>query len=277
MRVLPIGPDHVRGGAAAVELCPLRCRHRCRHGGEPLPLRYLCQNSQGDSSRRRNAAGGHAVMSEHSSGLQSENPDRREFFKRAAAAGGGLVLALTLPAFGGRASRAASGQASGGAARDSQLNAWLKIGSDNSVTFLVDRSEMGQGVYTALPMLLAEELEIDLARIKIVAAPVGDAYVNALNGGQITGTSNSVSDAWVKLRTAGAQARTMLISAAAQAWGISPAECHAEKGTIVSSRGKSLTYGELAGAAAKIPVPKEVRLKGPADFKVIGQSLARLD
>jgi isoquinoline 1-oxidoreductase subunit beta len=195
--------------------------------------------------------------------------NRRDFLTSVAAGGAGLVIALSLPA---RGSVARPGKAAAG-----ELNAWLRIDRDNSITVLVDRSEMGQGVYTALPMLLAEELEVGIQAIRIISAPVGDAYINQGNGGQITGTSNSVSDAWVKLRTAGAQARTMLISAAAQAWGISPAECHAEKGTIVSSRGKSLTYGELAGAAAKIPVPKEVRLKGPADFKVIGQSLARLD
>jgi len=217
-------------------------------------------------------------MSAYSSEPQSDNPDRREFCKRTATAGGGLVLALTLPAFAGRSSRAASGgQAGGGQARDSQLNAWLKIGSDNSVTILVDRSEMGQGVYTALPMLLAEELEVDLARIKIVAAPVGDAYVNALNGGQITGTSNSVQDAWDKLRTAGAQARTMLIAAAARAWRVDPAECYAKNGMVANARGKTLGYGELAAAAANMPVPKEVKLKPKADFRLIGTSQPRLD
>ena len=217
-------------------------------------------------------------MSAYSSEPQSDNPDRREFCKRTATAGGGLVFALTLPAFAGRSSRAASGgQAGGGQARDSQLNAWLKIGSDNSVTILVDRSEMGQGVYTALPMLLAEELEVDLARIKIVAAPVGDAYVNALNGGQITGTSNSVQDAWDKLRTAGAQARTMLIAAAARAWRVDPAECYAKNGMVANARGKTLSYGELAAAAANMPVPKEVKLKPKADFRLIGTSQPRLD
>ena len=217
-------------------------------------------------------------MSAYSSEPQSDNPDRREFCKRTATAGGGLVFALTLPAFAGRSSRAASGgQAGGGQARDSQLNAWLKIGSDNSVTILVDRSEMGQGVYTALPMLLAEELEVDLARIKIVAAPVGDAYVNALNGGQITGTSNSVQDAWDKLRTAGAQARTMLIAAAARAWRVDPAECYAKNGMVANARGKTLSYGELAAAAANMPVPKEVKLKSKADFRLIGTSQPRLD
>jgi isoquinoline 1-oxidoreductase beta subunit len=207
---------------------------------------------------------------------QSDNPDRRDFCKRTAAAGGGLVLALTLPAFAGGPQRSASGQASAHV-RDSQLNAWLKIGSDNSVTFIVDRSEMGQGVYTALPMLLAEELEIDLERIQIIAAPVGDAYVNTLNGGQVTGTSNSVTDAWDKLRTAGAQARMMLIAAAARAWRVDPAECHAKNGVVANARGKSLTYGELAAAAASLPIPKEVKLKPKADFRLIGTSQPRLD
>jgi isoquinoline 1-oxidoreductase beta subunit len=195
--------------------------------------------------------------------------NRRDFLSKAAAGGAGLVIALSLPARGG-ASRP-------GKAASAQLNAWLRIAGDNSITVLVDRSEMGQGVYTALPMLLAEELEVGIAAIRIISAPVGDAYVNQGNGGQITGTSNSVSDAWVKLRTAGAQARTMLISAASQTWGVSPAQCHAENGTIVNANGKSLTYGQLAGSAAKLPIPKDVRLKDAANFKLIGRSLARLD
>jgi isoquinoline 1-oxidoreductase beta subunit len=200
----------------------------------------------------------------------STNPaalNRRDFLASVAAGGAGLVIALSLPARGAPRPGKAGGE----------LNAWLRIAADNSITVLVDRSEMGQGVYTALPMLLAEELEVGIGAIRIIAAPVGDAYVNQGNGGQITGTSNSVSDAWVKLRTAGAQARTMLIGAAAQGWGIAPAECHAEGGAIQGPHGKSLSYGELAGAAARQPVPKEVKLKGPADFKLIGHSLPRLD
>jgi isoquinoline 1-oxidoreductase subunit beta len=194
--------------------------------------------------------------------------NRRDFLASVGVGGAGLVLALSLPARGGAAgARKAAGE----------LNAWLRIGADNSITVLVDRSEMGQGVYTALPMLLAEELEVGIAAIRIISAPVGDAYVNQGNGGQITGTSNSVSDAWLKLRTAGAQARLMLTSAAAQAWGIAPDQCHAENGSILSARGKSLSYGELAAAAAKLPVPKDVKLKERADFKLIGQSLPRLD
>ena len=156
-----------------------------------------------------------AVSQRPPAGAAPADAGRRRFLRRAAGAGGGLVLALTLPPVAG------SPRASAAAAR-SQLNAWLRIGADDSITILVDRSEMGQGVYTALPTLLAEELEIDLSRITVIAAPVGDAYVNALNGGQITGTSNSVPDAWQKLRKAGAQARSMLIAAAAQAWHVDP-------------------------------------------------------
>jgi len=194
---------------------------------------------------------------------------RRQLLQRTAYFGGGLVLALALPGVhaGSRAAAISS----------SQLNAWLRIGSDDSITILVDRSEMGQGVYTALPMLLAEELEVDPSRVKIVAAPVGEAYVNALNGGQITGTSNSVTDAWEKLRKAGAQARSLLITAAARRWRVDPSSCRASNGRITSASGKNASYGELAEAAARLPVPKEVPLKSPAEFRLIGKPLARFD
>ena len=133
------------------------------------------------------------------------------------------------------------------------MNAWLKIGADNSITVIVDRSEMGQGVYTTLPTLLAEELEIDSARITIAAAPVGDAYVNPLNGGQVTGTSNSVQDAWEKLRLAGARARMMLIAAAAKQWHVDPADCRVEERRGRQARAvKTASFGELArGGCAK--------------------------
>ena len=207
--------------------------------------------------------------------MNSANRSRREFCRRSAAVSGGLVLAMTLPAFGGRG--LAGRPRAGGASAPEPLNAWLKIGTDDSVTVLVDRSEMGQGVYTALPTLLAEELEIELPRINIVAAPVGDAYVNALNGGQVTGTSNSVTDAWEKLRTAGAQARLMLISAAAQKWRVDPSSCSAKDGKVISAQGKVLSYGQLAEAAAKLPVPKDVKLKPKSEYRLIGRSLPRLD
>ncbi len=165
----------------------------------------------------------------------------------------------------------------GTAPRSTQINAWLTISRDNSITVIVDRSEMGQGVYTALPTLLAEELQVDLDAIQIVAAPVGDAYNNPGNGGQITGTSNSVQDAWDKLRLAGAQARVMLTRAAAKQWRVDPGECRAVDGTIVNSRGAALTYGALADLAAKQPLPQDLVLKPRTDFKLIGKPRLRID
>jgi isoquinoline 1-oxidoreductase beta subunit len=209
------------------------------------------------------------------------DPGRRAFMNATVTVGGGLILALTLPGLqvesNSAQAAAGAGAASAGGRAGRQLNAWLKIARDNSITIIVDRSEMGQGVYTALPMLLAEELEIDFDAIRIEAAPVGDAYVNPGNGGQVTGTSNSVQDAWEKLRTAGATARSMLVSAAAKQWRVDPAQCHAKNGAVVGPQGKVLSYGQLADSAAKEPVPKDVKLKAKSNFEIIGKSLARID
>jgi len=202
------------------------------------------------------------------------NRGRRHFVSAGVAVGGGLLLSLTLPGSGKHASAAAGGAKS--APLGPQLNAWLQIAADNSITVIVDRSEMGQGVYTALPMLIAEELHVGLDAIQVVAAPVGDAYVNPGNGGQITGTSNSVQDAWDKLRMAGAQARIMLTMAAAKHWQVDIAECRALNGTI-AARGKVLTYGQLAAAAARETTPKDVKLKPKFEFRIIGTSTARID
>ncbi len=194
---------------------------------------------------------------------------RRDVLK-AGAAGAGLVLTVAL----------AGCQKPGRGRGERQLiaaNAWLRIGTDDSITFLCDRSEMGQGVYTALPTLLAEELGVDPRRIAIEFAPAGAAYVNALLGGQVTGGSTSVRDAWTKLRTAGAQAREMLKSAAAREWDTSAGACRVEDGTIISPFGKRLSYGAVAEAAAKLPVPKDVVLKAAKDFVWIGKPLTRFD
>jgi isoquinoline 1-oxidoreductase subunit beta len=195
---------------------------------------------------------------------------RRQFLGTAAGAGGTVLLAWTLPGFGG-------GRRPDARATSSSLNAWLTIGADNSFTLIVDRSEMGQGVYTALPMLLAEELEISLDAVTVVAAPVGDAYVNVANGGQVTGTSNSVQDAWEKLRRAGAEARTMLVAAAAERWRVDPGLCHVRNGSISGPGGRTVTYGDVAAAAAKLPVPKDVTLKLKDSFQIIGKPRLRID
>ena len=196
---------------------------------------------------------------------------RREFLKNTAVISGGLILAMNLPGCSKPANHA-------GPATNFDANAWLRIGTDNSITFFCDRSEMGQGVYTALPMLVAEELGVAVNRIKVEFAPAGVVYTNNLMGTQITGASSSVRDAWEKLRKAGAQARTMLLTAAANDWGVSAGTCRVEQdGTIVSPYGKRVSFGDVADAASKLQPPEKVTLKDPGSFKLIGTATKRLD
>ena len=196
-----------------------------------------------------------------------ENPGRRKFLKAGAAVSGGLVIGVTLP----------EAAFSAAPVTTSMPNAWIKIGSDNTVTIYSARSEMGQGVYTAMPTLVAEELEVDLNRIKVEIAPAGEVYINMLLGGQITGGSTSVADGYDKLRVAGAQARMMLVSAAAQKWGVDEAKCSAQHGSVVGPKGVRATYGQLAEAASKLPVPKDPKLKDAKNFRYVGKSIKRLD
>ncbi|HEU4778328.1 MAG TPA: molybdopterin cofactor-binding domain-containing protein, partial [Steroidobacteraceae bacterium] len=183
---------------------------------------------------------------------------------------GGLVIAIGLPAC--KQSPKSSGETT-----YLEPNAWLRIGTDNSVTFFCDRAEMGQGVYTALPMLIAEELGVSLERVKVEFAPPGDQYINNLIGGQITGGSTSVRDAWDKLRKAGATARHLLVSAAADEWGVNARACTVVDGVILSPQFKKLAFGEVAEAAGKLPVPNDVPLKPAAQFKMIGKAQKRKD
>lgn len=157
-------------------------------------------------------------------------------------------------------------------------NAWLSISKDGTVTIGVNHTELGQGITTALPMIIAEELEAcwDLVRFEI--APAECVYKNPLFGAQMTAASTSVKSSWDVLRKAGATAREMLIAAGAQNWNVSTSECRAEKGSVIHApSGRKLGYGLLAQKAATLPPPKEVRLKTPDDFKIIGQRIPRLD
>ena len=199
---------------------------------------------------------------------QLKNPSRRTFLKSGAAVGGGLVIGVSLPGMFNNAFAAADSSA---------INAWVRIGSDNSITILCARSEMGQGVVMALPTLVAEELEVDLNRVKVEFAPPGEVYINSMLGGQLTGGSTSVRDAWEKLRIAGAQARMMLVAAAAQEWGVDTAKCTARNGMVSGPKGNMFKYGQLAEAASKLPVPKDVVLKDPSKFRYVGKPLKRMD
>ncbi len=197
--------------------------------------------------------------------------DRREFLKAGALAGGGLVIGISLAGCGKPADLAAKSTVGG------QPVAWLKIAGDNSITILVDKSEMGQGVYTALPMLIAEELDVPMKAVKVIAAPAGQPYINVFLGTQITGGSTSVREAWGKLRTAGAQARAMLVGAAADEWKVDAATLKVADGVISGPNGQQRTFGELAEAAAKRPLPKDAKPKDPSTFTLVGKLQPRVD
>ena len=204
------------------------------------------------------------------------NPTRRSFLKAGAAAGGGLLISLYVPSW---ASAKARAKAKAQATAPFAPNIWLRIGTDDSVTIIQNQLELGQGVTTSMPMLVAEELDCDWNKIRLEWAPADLAYGNpAMRGAQMTASSQSTRGYWKILREAGAAGRSMLVEAAAQTWGGSPDSCSTEKGEVIhGASGRRLRYGALAEKASTLPVPKQVTLKNQKDFRLLGQSLARLD
>ena len=200
---------------------------------------------------------------------------RRTFLKTAAAAGGGLMIGgyLPSPLTGGPAAELAAQAAS------FEPNVWLRIGTDNSVRIMLSMVEMGQGVMTAMPMLVAEELDVDWNSITTEWAPADRRYGNPNFGGsQTTAGSNSTRGMWRLLRDAGASARAMLVTAAAQTWNVAESTLTTEKGEVVhGASGRRVKYGALVDRAAKLPVPSKVPLKDPKAFRLLGQPLPRLD
>ena len=198
---------------------------------------------------------------------------RREFLKTAATITGGLCIAAYVPELdAGARELAAAG--SGVFAP----NAFVRIAADDSVTVIANHSEMGQGIYTSLPMLLNEELEADWSKIKVEAAPVDPAYNHTVFGVQMTGGSTTTPSEWERFRKMGAMARVMLIEAAAQKWNVSADSCHVDKGVVVhGASGKKATYGSLAEVASQLKPPANIPLKDPKQFTLIGKSPKRLD
>jgi isoquinoline 1-oxidoreductase subunit beta len=197
---------------------------------------------------------------------------RRSFLKATGVAGSGLVLGFFVPG----ANRFARAQAQAMEAVPAP-NAFLRIAPDNTITVAVNRLEFGQGVHTSLPMLIAEELDADWSRVSGELAPAGDAYKDPLFGMQMTGGSGSVAHSFVQYREIGARARTMLVAAAAQQWNVPADQCKTMKGMVLGPGGRKASYGELADAAMKQPVPQKVLLKDPKDFRIIGKPTPRLD
>jgi isoquinoline 1-oxidoreductase beta subunit len=197
------------------------------------------------------------------------NLSRRSFLAASAAAGGGLVLSLSLPI----------GASVAATADEFAPNAFIRIGGDGQIVFTMPYVEMGQGTYTSIPMLIAEELGVSLKQVRLDHAPPNPKlYTNPLLGVQATGNSNAMRGAWKPMRQAGATARQMLVEAAAKRWGVDAKTCRAQDGEVIHApTGRKLGYGELAAEAAKLPVPTDVGLKSPDEFKLIGTAAKRLD
>lgn len=214
--------------------------------------------------------------------LNVERPSklsRREFLRATGVAGGGLMLAIGLPAGGGLGGRLAQAQTSGEKFVYPPA-AFIRIGRDDTVTILVNKLEFGQGVFTALPMLIAEELDCDWSKVRAQHAPAAQVYAHPGFGIQMTGGSQSVSSSWSQYRVIGATARLMLIDAAARQWGTSADRIDTRDGVVIEIGGKKrrATYGALAEAAMALPVPARAGVKAdPRDFKLIGKPTRRID
>src|SRR5205814_7604602 len=184
---------------------------------------------------------------------------------------GGLLIGIYLPT-ASKLARADEASSNG-----FMPNAFVRIGSDDRITVIVNHSEMGQGVYTSLPMLLAEELDADWNNVAFESAPVDPKYNHPVFGMQMTGGSSSVWSGFEQFRQAGAAARAMLVAAAAQQWNVDPSKCRTDSGAVFDPSNRKLTYGQLAEAAAKLTPPGQVPLKDPKTFKLIGKPAKRLD
>ena len=212
-----------------------------------------------------------AGLSGAATGAAFAKTSRRGFLKAGAVASGGLVLGFMLP-LGGRLARAAEGKSVVYAP-----NAFLRVAPDNSVTVLVNRLEYGQGVHTSLPMVIADELDADWAQMRAELAPAGEPYKDPAFGMQITGGSGTIAHSFTQYREIGARARAMLVAAAAEQWKVNPSQCRTAKGVVYGPAGQKATYGSLADAAMKQPVPEAVTLKDAKQFRFIGKPMKRLD
>ena len=200
---------------------------------------------------------------------------RRNFMRTTGSLGGGLIVSFMIPAIAGTRLKTIMGK-SGGDDAGFIPNAFLRIGPDNSVKVILAHVEMGQGIWTTLTMLIAEELDADWKNITIEHAPAGNVYAHTAWGMQLTGGSSTTWSEFDRYRKAGATARILLVQAAANKWGVSAGQCKTENG-VVSSGNNKLSYGELAEAAAALTPPTDIPLRTKEQWKYIGKSMKRLD
>jgi isoquinoline 1-oxidoreductase beta subunit len=196
---------------------------------------------------------------------------RRNFIRTGAILGGGLLISFRVPL----PNRLADGRKPG-AGDGFSPNAFLRINADNGITVVLAHAEMGQGIWTTLPMLIADELDADWKDVKVEHAPAGKAYFHTVFGIQITGGSSTTWSEFDRYRMAGATARVVLVQAAAQRWGVSVDACKTANGYVLSGD-KKISYGELAREAAALPAPQKVSLRAPSEWKYIGKGVKRLD
>ena len=215
---------------------------------------------------------GEGLSAKHRHATEGLSVKRRDFLKTGATLSAGLVIACFMPLGMRRAF------AQDGAKKPAPIppNAFVRIAPDDTVTVLLKHSEMGQGVWTSIPMVIADELDCDWSKVRVEHAPAAPEYAHTAFGIQMTGGSTSTWESFDQLRHAGAAARALLIAAAAQKWKTQAADCRTEKGFVLCGANKA-SYGELAEAAAKLPMPDAVKLKGPEEFTLIGKPTPRLD
>src|SRR5579871_44547 len=196
---------------------------------------------------------------------------RRSFLRVSATAAGGLLVSLyldlPLPAQEGAAPKA----------KAYPPDAFVHIKPDGKIVITVNRLEFGQGVQTSLPMVLADEMDADWSQVTAELAPAADVYKDPIFGIQMVGGSGSIAHSFQQYRELGARTRAMLVAAAAEQWKVAPEQCQTEASVVHGPGGKSAKYGELAEAAAKQPVPATVKVKDPAQFKLVGKNTRRLD
>lgn len=208
-----------------------------------------------------------------------QDRSRRQFLKTTVAVSGGMMGSGLIVGCASMPSGMASGKAlaPSASAAGAMPNAWVKVGADNQVSIICARAEMGQGVFTAMPMLVAEELDVPFDSIRVEMAPAKEPYINTMIGAQLTGGSTSTREAYDNLRVAGAQARALLVAAAAQQWKVDPSACKTDNAWVIGPAGQKVAFGDVAEAASKLEPPKSPKLKDPSAFKIVGKPVKRLD
>src|SRR5690606_6716756 len=285
MRLLSGRADHVRGGTAQIETGTDRCGHRCSDGGKLVPLRYLHAHSQshpcgGSANERRSHVMSSVLRSIASADddireilraaeaqTKGSTFDRRTFLKVVGLASGGLVLAFYV---------GAPNIANANGKSTFAPNAFIRISPDGTILIYSKGPEIGQGIKTAFPLIVAEELDADWAHVRVEQAPINPAGY----GRQSAGGSGSIPMSWDQRGKAGASARAMLVSAAAKEWNVAASECRTASSVVYhDASSRQLTYAALSNKAAAVPVPDEstLRLKTREEYKLLGTFVTGVD